>query len=48
MPVSLADIVIVNVFEVGVDETSNVFVVKSADVKLVVGAPGVVTLVNII
>jgi hypothetical protein len=32
----------------GLEITSKVFVVKSADVKLVVGAPGVVTLVNII
>jgi len=31
-----------------VDETSNVFVVKLADVKLVVVGPGVVTAVKII
>jgi hypothetical protein len=39
--------VTVKVFAVGTDKTSNVLVVKFADVKLVVGDPGVVTPVNI-
>ncbi len=46
MPVSFADIVIVKVPVVGVVFTSKVLVVKLADVKLVVGPPGVVTLEN--
>jgi len=40
--------VTVKVAELGTVLTSKTFVVKLADVKLVVGDPGVVTLVNII
>ena len=48
MPDSDTGIVIVKVPVVGTVCTSKVLVVKFADVKLVVGLPGVVTLVNII
>jgi hypothetical protein len=47
VPVSVVDIVRVNVSAVGTVFTSNAFVVKLADVKLVVGNPGDVAAENI-